>query len=384
MRKLSKREVNFLKRKQSEDTHPLIKILSLNPDRINILTQVRKSFDKNSLDILATDIAINGIINMPNIIFYNKENALYYIKIINTLHNVEHKLGDMIPEKLDGEEGYYFLVAGERRSRAFQILKARGCLRCRSEKTNELEKDGAFKICFKQHFKQKEFVFPYKLMTGISPFKVLNIQMSENLYEKPGSHNEASMYASYYKLLKIINPSYTIAKFSRRVARNPNILREFIGYIDLPYKIQKYVENKAIPYGITKELVFLKNGLKKIGKGEKEIEKFLESAFIRALSKNMKVKNFKKHIRCTIENEKIAQISMFEMKPEYRKPIAKLTKNAVTKENRYIKNILQLIEDGFLTPKDEIFRKDPDLTRLVNEFNKTNNKVLKEIKGVMS
>ncbi len=377
MRKLTQKEIELLKKKQAEDKHPHIEILSLSPDKINILTQVRKYFDSDSLDILATDIAVNGIINMPNIIFYEREDAELYLKTINTIHQANHCLKDMVKGTFQGREGYFFLVAGERRSRAFQILKRKGCLRCRTEKANEIKEKGALEACYRSHFYEKEFIFPYKLMADISPFKALNIQMSENLYEKPNSHSEASMYASYYKLLKLINPSYTIAKFSRRVARNPRILSEFIGYIDLPIIIQKYVEEKVVLFGIARELVFLRNNLKKIGKSEEKMERLVEFAFTHAVSARMKVSKFKKYVRKLIEDEKSGQMELFELTPpKLRHVVDPLTKKAVQRENQYIKNILRLLEDGLLKEEDEVFKKNPELLSLIDNFMKTNKQVI--------
>jgi hypothetical protein len=377
MKKLKKTEIGDLKEQQKNDVHPIIEIKMLTPDEINILTQVRRHFDEGSLDILATDIAVNGIINMPNIIFYPKDKALLYIKTINTIHGSNHSLKNMVISKDNGIEGYYFLVAGERRSRAFQILKKKACLRCRAEKENLIKEKGAFEVCFKTHFRRDDFLFPYKLMKGISPFKALNIQMSENLYEKPSSHQEALMYASYYKLLKLINQNYTVAKFSRRVARNSRILSEFIGYIDLSKKIQKYVEEKVIPFGIAKELVFLKNQLKKIGKSDCKTNSIIDFAFTHAVSARMKVSKFKKYVRTVIKEQTYEQPMLFELKPpQFRHVVDPLTKIAVIKEDLYIKNVLRLINDGFIKEDDEILIKNPDLLELISSFVKSNKKIL--------
>jgi hypothetical protein len=185
------------------------------------------------------------------------------------------------------------------------------------------------------------------------------------------------MYASYYKLLKLINQNYTVAKFSRRVARNSRILSEFIGYIDLSKKIQKYVEEKVIPFGIAKELVFLKNQLKKIGKSDCKTNSIIDFAFTHAVSARMKVSKFKKYVRTVIKEQTYEQPMLFELKPpQFRHVVDPLTKIAVIKEDLYIKNVLRLINDGFIKEDDEILIKNPDLLELISSFVKSNKKIL--------
>jgi len=359
----------------------MVCFVSLDPNNVNILSQVRKKFEQESLDILATDIATNGLINMPNIIFYKELDAYLYIKTINTIHNSNHSVSKMKMSTWKGEKGYFFLVAGERRSRSFIILKEKGCLRCRNNKKELIDLHGGYQVCFRSHFKNEHFEFQYKVMEGISPFKALNIQMSENLYEKPNSHSEAVMYASYYKLLKIVNPDYTIAKFSRRVARNPNLLRGLIGYCDLPQKIQNYVEEGYVRFGIAKQLVRLRSVLFRLKKDDSFISEKINSSFIRAMTSNLNVKKFTKFITQVIENERMSQVSLLDLmsqsysKPDYAKVTNKLTRKAVQGENLYIKGIIKLLDDGFLNSNHGIFQ-DEYLIDELKEFSKVNKNAL--------
>lgn len=369
MKTLTERNTQELKRLLGKDGHPVYESVWLELGCINIHTQVRRDFDRGTLDILATDIAVNGLINRPNVVFYPEKMSRLHLKTVNTLHDVRHAFADLVPYTWKGRNGYISLVAGERRSRAIRILAEEGCLRCRNDHRAEIAREGAFKACYQRHFgKHKTTVeIQCDVMSGVSPFKALLIQISENLYEKPGTHAEAQAYAGFYKFLKLINPDYTVAKFCRRVARSPETMRSFVGFYDLPIDIQKYFAGEnALPFGIAKQLVRIHSVLSGMGREPGDVARQVRNYFVHAVAGNCKVGAFTKIVSSFLNEERMGekgQMSLLDLMSENAQVVAKPKFGPIIdprlvrglfQEKGYIDRITALFEDGFLTSDDGV------------------------------
>lgn len=362
-----------LNRSLKTDGHPQFDLEWLRMDCINVLPQVRTLFYKEPLEVLATDIASKGLVNMINVMFYEKEMAELHVKTLNTIHGAKHSFDNLKLCRWKGKDGYFILIAGERRYRGQKILVEKGCLRCRNERAAEIAKEGAFNACYRRHFiHNQEPLIHCKVMSEISPLRALSIQLSENLYEKPKPYEEAKVYTGFYKLLKLINPLYDIYKFARRVVRRPATLLPMIGYCDLPIKIQEYVENGYIRYGIAKQLVRLRSGLMKLGREKEYIDKKIETYFLKAVIDGHKVGPFTKMVTHFLREEEGGQPQLFDLmvenatigRPKMGPLVDKNLQRSLRTEVGFNQRIESLLRDGFLTDKDGML-KTGDVQRLL-------------------
>lgn len=336
-----------------EAEHPTYTTRVLSLQSVNILTQVRTEFGQESLEELAQNIALNGLIQPSTVAQFDPETAKGHIRIINHIHKKSHDINDLVTRKKKGEVYYYMLLAGERRYRAINLLYERGCRKCVEENGGNPLKKGE---CFQKHFKTREKKIRFSISKDVIPFQALLVQFSENDYVPPKPHEEARVYAPYYKLVKMMDPDYSLAKFSRRVSRGTEKLRNAIGYFDLPEYIQKYVEDGVISYGIANQLARLQE--REIN-GEK-LGWWLTEAIIR--KDNVRI--FKKKIDIFLQECNSRQMTLIEIweegnkdmrRPRFRAIIDPEIDKTMLKDNIYVRNIARLIEDGLLVKEDKIY-----------------------------
>src|SRR3989344_7715426 len=86
--------------------------------RINILPQMRKTFDRTEQRELSDSIAQKGVLNAPIVALFNREELEGYLSIINRLWKRTLTPNSFNFSKIDGQKCWYVLLAGGRRSTA--------------------------------------------------------------------------------------------------------------------------------------------------------------------------------------------------------------------------------------------------------------------------
>ncbi len=214
--------------------------------------QVRKTFEKESLQELADDIAKNGLIQPPMIAKLSKENFAKYVEVFEKISKTKLLQSSyQFEETNTGEVWYHVLVAGERRYRAHMILWETGCTDCiNSARDNKktLEKGE----CFSKHFPQQ--LMESRVGINIDPEKAKSIQFRENHHVRPPAHEEAYGYRDYYDHLKTLNQKLTLKEFAERVGVSVEKVRRAIWFCELPDRLRQTVEDKMISYSNALEL----------------------------------------------------------------------------------------------------------------------------------
>ena len=317
---------------------------------INVLPQPRKTFFE--LEAFSLNIAEKGLLNPPTIARFTRDGAGQYIATINLVWNTSFSLQDLHAVKQGRKIFFYILIAGERRLRACQMLQSEGCSECKG-------KYGAgspeARQCFLRHFGGD--TIEVRVCVDIPPLAALFLQHSENTHLRPLPHEEAHAYSALWKLVKYVDPKYPLARFARKIDRSPDTVRNALLFCRLPEDVQDAVIGGLIPYGVGVELASLETKAKLSGEE-------LTWWFMRSVSENYKVAEFRAIAQKYIRHKASGQISMLEIMQEkqdeilarhVRETVEKNTVKAVYSWLYYFRRVLTLFEEGKLGKKDSPF-----------------------------
>ena len=262
------------------------RMLRVSALRINILPQMRKSFDGAGAeqDELTQSIRAAGLLNAPIVALFDKEELAEYLNIINQLWNTSITLTDIHrPCRVGGRYVWYVLLAGERRLRSYRTL------------VKERQKPRLLQVVVHEH---------------IDPFHAVDIQFSENCHRRVRPHEEAHAYGEYWALLSAQGQDPTLSGFAKRVGRSPGAVKAALRFVSLPAVIRNAVagdwgaqiphsalfkkERLQLAYGIAVELARLSEA----GTPENE----LVDMMVRAVISRTKVEQFKEQVDHTLSN----------------------------------------------------------------------------------
>jgi hypothetical protein len=212
---------------------------------INIGPQTRKTFKQDSLEELASDISIRGLLTPLRVCVLDEESFRAHLEYLNNVFRKRLGKDRLSPEDAkwqyfigaDGNKYYAFLEDGERRFRAFDIYK---------EKSPE---------DFDQNF---PYGLPCTPEFNRNPEIILQDQLSANLHEKPPIHEEMETLGYLYRAEKESGAVKTITEFAKKHGKDPESVRRAAWYVDLPLTIQHGVEKGKITYGVAVEIYRLK------------------------------------------------------------------------------------------------------------------------------
>ena len=213
---------------------------------INVLPQPRKTFE--DIPELALDVADKGLLNPPTVARLSEEHCRNYLKVINALWGSSFTIEELTPSLVREKVFFHVLLAGERRFRSCRLLWEEGCKKCVRKFGSE-----ASGTCFKRHFRSNKL--EVRLCVEIQPLSALYLQLSENTHMRVPPEQEAYAYAELYKLVKTVDPAFTISGFAERVGRSPQTITHALQFCDLPVVARAAVEKGDIPYGAALEIV---------------------------------------------------------------------------------------------------------------------------------
>lgn len=254
------------------------RMLLVSVRKINILPQMRKSFEGDEQEELTQSIQSAGMLNAPIVALFTDEELERYLRIINQLWNTSIASTDMGKScKIDGKRFWYVLLAGERRLRSYRRL------------VKEKRKSRLLQVVVHEH---------------IDPFHAVDIQFSENCHRRVQPHEEAHAYGEYWALLATQGRELTLSSFAKRVGRSPTAVKAALRFVLLPAVIRNAVagewganiphsrtfqkERLRLAYGISVELARLSEA------GTRESE--LVDLMVGAIISRTKVEQFKAHV----------------------------------------------------------------------------------------
>lgn len=263
---------------------------------VNVLPQVRKTFDPLELRELANDIAGNGIIQPPIVAELDAEMMQKHLDFVFEVKGVRLDLSEMkqMPNGM-----YYYLIAGERRFRAFMLIHDEGCGECR-----ELGRPG--NECYRMHV-DEEFLLETRICPNPEPVIAKSIQFRENRHIRPPLHEEAYEYEEMFRYFRKQDPSYTLKKFALYVGSGTEKVKRALNFTELPDHIRELTEKGLASMSHVlelKQLIDLPQG-----------GKYLTAKAIEYLASHPKVshEDFRERVVALLEN--INQASLFEESP---------------------------------------------------------------------
>ena len=343
---------------------------------INVFRQVRMTFNKDDLQELADDIAVNGILQPSIVAKLDEENFETYKKTFEELTG--EKISNARYFKKGKQIFYYVLIAGERRYRAHKILWDTGCTLCKekAEKGKKILQSGN---CYQKHFGNN--LIEVRSCLNIDPIEAKGIQFRENNYVKPNITEEAEAYQKFLKFLRKRNPKISIQKFAEQVGVSAVKIRKALWFCELPEEIQGVVRSGLISYSNALEF---KRILDLDVKKDKKEDLLGYTFNYLCIHPKMNVKDFKKKITEAIDSLK--QISLFELPTNVeilkakRKVVEGHLITQLTTNHHYASKVALLYETGQLgkggifsdkSPKKQILQMAVDLTNIVPGFNLT-------------
>lgn len=302
---------------------------------INVLPQVRKTFEKEGIEDLANNIVHNGLIQPPTIAIYTEAEMQSDLHFINLVKGLDLSLGDMKYEMAeDGTKLYYRLIAGERRFRAHMSLYMNGCKDCREAGRSGEE-------CYVFHF--DSLLIEARARPGIDPIEAKSIQFHENTYSPPPVHEEAYELEEMYRFLKKFDPSYNMTKFSRFAGVGTEKIRRALLFTELPEEIQALVKTKTASMSHVLELKPL------VDLGEKGKYLLGRAIEILQLHQRVRVEEFHKQVQTLLDN--LTQHSLFGEAPlltqkAKRQVVAREMISGLAHWNHYLHRVRSLRSRG--------------------------------------
>lgn len=191
-------------------------------EMINVLIQSRRTFTQ--IHELANSIARNGVFGKPQIACYDLKHCREYLELIAEKWQVQYDPNKLVSFVENGKRWFFVLIDGERRYRAFTLLKDCGCDACRSSFTDE---NG----CLERHF---PIGIPVDVKDNIDPIDALTIQYSSNSHVPVPLHEEADGLVRFYHLLKERNPGLTNKAFGALLGRPADLITRARRLLSVP------------------------------------------------------------------------------------------------------------------------------------------------------
>jgi len=336
-------------------------------DKINILTQVRRTWSREHVVALADNICLHrGLLEPIIVVNYSAELCQKYLDLTNRHYKVDHQLAELIQI----EDGRYLIVlSGEMRLRAHRLIWEEGCSACQEQFGQEIPGK-----CFARHLINRKII-EARLHRDIPASMAMRIQLTGNCYNAPPESETIQGNGVHYRFEKEMDLRLTIAKFARSVGRSPATMSKYLKIYDLPREIFELLEppktaassgekpKPLISSGIAFELAFLKE------QGEKDLMWWAQ----RAIAGRMKVEYFHRKIREYLAVKNQCVLDLFESSAEAAAKRAHIKAtvnqemvNGVYGNLAYWRKVLLLFERGQLGKDDSPFSADSP-TRLYRQ-----------------
>lgn len=313
---------------KQEYIHMRVPLLS-----VNVLPQVRKTFDEESIEELANDIAVHGILQPSICGLLSPEEMQEHLDLENRINKTDLRLDQMI-----SHQGQYLrLIAGERRYRAHMFLYKYGC-------TKSIEEGQTGKDYYLERFGSLEMEI--RACVEINAYDAKSIQFRENNHKRPPLHEEAYSLREAFDTFREFNESYTMKALAEFAGMGIEKIRRALAFTHLPEIIRSSVESGLIKYGHAIEF-------KKIAELEEEqiSSKLLMEHYDFLLTRpRLTLADFRNRVMRSIEL--LDQTSLFDQ-PEItsvnrRRVVAQHLLPYLTVYEEYLRQIKRLKENGLL------------------------------------
>lgn len=174
----------------------------------------------------------------PNMRGISQEKVEELVKSIALMGQVQECSGDTL------EDGRIRVIAGQHRYWAVKLLNEL-IEKHNSENPVENPEDEIKRVKLRVRIADRQ----------LSPYKMLDLQIAENLHEDLKPEEEAERIAELFEFYQVVEgEKATVADFCRRVSRGETKVRNALKFVDLDKRVKKLVEEEAILYWIATRL----------------------------------------------------------------------------------------------------------------------------------
>lgn len=174
----------------------------------------------------------------PNMREISQAKVQELAKSIALLGQVQECSGDTL------EDGRVRVIAGQHRYWAVKLLNEL-IEKHNSENPAENPEDEIKRVKLRVRVADKQ----------LTPYKMLDLQIAENLHEDLKPEDEAEKIAELFGFYQVVvGEKATVADFCRRVSRGETKVRNALKFVDLDKRVKKLVEEEAILYWIATRL----------------------------------------------------------------------------------------------------------------------------------
>ncbi len=288
--------------------------------RLNVLEQVRKTYDADGITELCQSIAGTGLINEIQVAYMTPAQARDYVQFVSALWHRDYGLADIL--RMDPrqtfeqrtERGrpvyrqlsdrrldrYAVVVCGHRRYFAMKQLWEMGCEQC--QETYGTETPGA---CWARHMEYEDSYVRVKLYSQLPPYEAMALQYQENVHQRPPAHQQADAYDNLFVLAQQRNPELTVVAFAKQVRASTGTITRARRFCALPLQIRADVEQGAYgkgSFGIAMQLERLIRTLE-------PVPETLESWRLRAIAVQPRADSFTREVSATIARHRGGNVS---------------------------------------------------------------------------
>jgi hypothetical protein len=161
---------------------------------------------------------------------------------------------------------------------------------------------------------------------------------------------EAIFYDNYFRLLKMMDSSYTIKRFANKVGKSQEKISNALRFCKLPEEIQDYVRERKLNYGMAIEL---QRARERLGLDEEETKYWTLSAMLEGSD----IPKFRKKVNDALEAKNSNQVELWAQTDEQkrqtrknhiRRTVAKEYINRIWENIGYFQKVQDLLESGDL------------------------------------
>lgn len=320
---------------------------------VNVLPQMRKTFNRTEQHELSQSIAQKGVLNAPIVALFTRPELEAYLAIINRLWKRTLSPADLRPCRIDGGRHWYVLLAGERRMRSLREQAQRRVL------------SRFVQVVVHEH---------------IEPFDAVEIQFTENNHRRVLPHEDAHALSQYWALLTERSGEPRLSDFARRIGRSVETVKAGLLFVTLPEAIRRAVAghwSEEVPHAklFRRERLRLAYGIA-VGLAQRQAagipEQVLLEQMAGAVVNKTKVEAFREQTRNLIGNRAQSMLELMSAEAESlaarhsrRRTVEQHVNRALLAEEVWFARVLELYHAGLLGGEDAPFADGSVRERLV-------------------
>ncbi len=318
----------------------------LHPGVVNIIDQVRKTYDQETIIGLADSIASLGMLQLPLIAaLTTRAKADAYVSYFNLALGSQTQAAELVS---DLETGYFYVVIfGHRRTLANLILFERGCSDCQESDSQDHARN-----CIERHVNLSPDGMEVRIVVDPDPRAALDMQLTENTAEPLTIDVIADRLRRRWTIAKRLEPKLTMAAFGRSINQRPAFVRSALAFCELPAEVVTATKKKAISFTSAIEL----SRLQAAGFSDEDIRRHMK-VIVSEQKRSADVRTYiAAVIKDRIDPEAVSlfgdELANYGLNEKLVRTVHKAAADAAAADVRSLQSVQRAIENGILPDVD--------------------------------